>query len=256
MRLWMAGIGLALLLQGCAARRGFVLLPGVLRAPDGVETPVGETLAGIYNQREGWVDLQPGMTLKLERAYFKSATAARRLENYVGLETALYRVGARGNLVAAGVTVLPQRPGDQAGVGTVLRGGQTRLRAQRLYFQVVLDKASGASSAVLLSAASRPRILRVGDLGAVCAGAKAEAICQVFPEGNSVSLAFDVTVNDGVNEVVKNLLWGSTLGSVVGAAKSFSLERVDRGKLTKVKIEPGEAEARKLPLLPGDRISF
>lgn len=242
MRFWMAGIGLAgiglaLLLQGCAARRPVALVPGGVPMPDALV---------------GWVDLQPGMTLKLERAYFKSATAPRRLENYVGLETALYRVEARGNLKRVGVTELAQRPGDQAGVAAVLRSEQVRLRAQRLYFQVALDKAAGTSSAVLLSAASMPRILRVGDLAAVCAGVKAEALCQVFPEGNSVSLAFDVTVNG----VVKNLLWGSNLGSVVGAAKSFSLQRYYRGKLTEVKLEPSDSEARRLPLMPRDVIRF
>lgn len=252
MRFWMAGIGLMVLVQGCAARRPFTLLPGVLRAPDGVETPVGETLAGFYNQREGWVDLQPGMTLKLERAYFKSATLPRRLENYVGLETALFRVGARRNLARVELSELPQRPGDQAGVATLLREQQLRLRAQRLYFQVALDKKSGTSSAVLLSARSHAELLRVPDLSLLCGGSKSEALCQVFPEGNSVSLAIDVTVN-GVH---KSLLWGSNLGSVVGAATQFKLQRYYKGKLTEVQLDPAHAETRRLPLFPRDVIQY
>lgn len=250
-----------LFLSGCASKRKpFELLPNALRSPDGSLTPLGDTLAAFYNQREGWVELQPGMTLKLERAYFTSASISKRLENFVGLESALFRTGPRGTLERKELTLLPQRPKDQPSITAELAGEQIRLRQHRLYFQVALDKTSGKSNAVLLSASSRPRILEAKDVAQLCGagrgkgkGKQSGAVsCKVFPEGSSVSLALDITLNGKV----KNMLWGSTLGNAVGAAETFKLQRLYRGKWAEVKLDPRDPAARKLLLLPLDVIQY
>jgi hypothetical protein len=227
----------------------------VLRSPDLVEAAFAETLTSFSNMREGWVDLQPGMALKAERAYFKEGSANRRIENYVGVETAHFRMDANGTLRPAGLQLLPNRPADQPPVNEALPISRLRHRYHRFYFQVAADKASGSSSAVLLSAGSPGEIAQLSnqiELNAAAACRQNRENCTVFPEGCSASLYFNI-VFDGEPRA---MLWGSTLGGVVGTSRSFRMLRPYRGRPAPVILDPNDPETLRLPLLPNDIVEL
>ena len=62
----------------------------------------------------------------------------------------------------------------------------------------------------------------------------------------------EVIVNGGARTVV----WGSTLASIVVHPRRLQLMRNYSGHPTPVEIQPDDAQALKLPLLPGDQVTW
>jgi hypothetical protein len=76
--------------------------------------------------------------------------------------------------------------------------------------------------------------------------------CSVFPETCTVSLEIEIVVNGSPRTV----LWGSFLSSVAIRPRHVDLQRLYRGRLVPVEINESDPDALRLPLLPGDRVSW
>lgn len=186
------------------------------------------------------MDLTEGMALVLETAYFRDGAKTRTIADYIGTEKLTLRTGRNGTLAVVQHVPLPGRPKGQIPVTAVFPEKERRRRQQRLYFQVVVNKASGKANAVVLSAGGSKEMaaLTAQLMGkAVCA-----AGCTVIPEGSSVSLAMEIFVNGEARTV----LWGSNVNSVLGTQRPFTLRRGEKV------MPPGPSQG----LLPGDRIEF
>lgn len=255
------GMLLVLTCMSCGRRqiRSYQVVPGkpsyLLRSPEKVETPFSQTLSAYSDISQGQADLKKGMVLKIENAYFKPGAVKRGLANYLGLERVQFRVEQNGSLKRFESETLANRPTDQAAIDSYLPTSRQRQRFQRLVLQVTMNLKSGAATAILLSSKSKRQIdaltkSLILDPASVCGGRSAN--CTVFPESGSVSLGMDIVVNGKVTFVA----WSSTVASVVGRQKEFLLFRLHRGRAVPVAIDANDPEALKLPLLPGDVVSW
>jgi hypothetical protein len=201
-------------------------------------------------QSAGWVTLSEGMTLKIESAYFQEGAAKRDISTYIGIESQTLETRSNGQLRPTALTTLPSRPPSQPAVSTLLPVPQQSLRSHRFFFQVAMDKATGKASAVLLSARSNAEMESLATTllqnpSSVCRSNSPN--CTVFPEGSAVSLGAAITLNGKPATIA----WGSTLGSVVGQHRPFTIQRRNR-----MRIDANDPQALRLPILPGDAIAW
>jgi hypothetical protein len=122
---------------------------------------------------------------------------------------------------------------------------------RRFFFQVVIDKAKGAAGAVLVSTRSRAELLPLAEAllrGEGCASNS----CTVVAEGATATLMFDVLVNGRPVEV----LWGSPLASLLQGKRPRRFTRLHRGRPAPVEMNFADPQAVRMPLMPGDAITF
>lgn len=253
-------VTLVLLLVVCAGCRAhFLVVPAaphyLLKSPDGEKRAFPDTTSSFSNAIDGWVDLGPHMTLKLEKAYFMPPES-RRIQDYLGLETAQYRYESNGSLRLSDYVPLRTRPSHQPPVTSALPADQLLSRYHRLFFQVVLSKESGPARAIILSGDSKPTVATVAARllrGDGCPDSSQTWVhCTAIPEAISVSLSFDILANGSPLPVS----WGSTVAGVVGAKRPVKLSRVFRGRMVRVELDPLDPSALRIPLLPGDVLIF
>jgi hypothetical protein len=132
---------------------------------------------------------------------------------------------------------------------------QQRYRYHRFFYEILLNRKAELRGAVLLGAATAMELDRVAtkllsDPDSVC-GAPSPR-CTVFPENCTVSLEIEISVNG----VPRTVLWGSFLSTIAPHPRRVELQRAYRGRLTPVEIDPSDASALRLPLLPGDLIRW
>lgn len=242
---------------GCRTR--YVVVPAspqyLLKWPDGKKRTFPDTTSGFSSAFDGWVDLGADMALKLEKAYFMPPES-RRLQDYLGLETAEYRHDSPGSLRQRDYSPLRDRPSTQLPVTSALPADQLRCQYHRFFFQVVASKDSGPARAVLLSGDSKSIIVTATDRllrGDGCPDTgQARAYCTAIPELISASISFTVAAN-GKPLVVS---WGSTVASIVDPKGPVKLSRVFRGRMVPIKLDRHDPKALRLPLLPGDALTF
>lgn len=247
-------IAVACLIATCScASRGpgrFRVTPAhpeyVLEKPDARRIPFRDVLGDYAPSGDGWVDLQPGMNLRIESAIFRSES--RALSNYLGTETARYRIKPGGRLVEVGqAELLANRP---AGAPRPDQFVAPKLRGQarhRLFFQMLLNPTDTERVAVLVSADDAERLDESAEQ--LIAGDRCDA-CTVFPEGCAVSLEIEVTVEGEPRTV----LWGTRLSRLVPRSHRVKLFRLHEGRLRRVELDPADRQTLRIPLLPGDRI--
>lgn len=254
-------IGIVLLLEcACATQHvpgNFRVLPAtpeyLLRSPDSSDTPFTETLSRFANTqlRTGSVDLRPQMEMRIEKAYYQSGKTG-----FLGTNVARYQVRARGGLRLMGVeTNVKEHSAEDRRVQDLIRGSQRRARYYRYFYAVVFRDEGDTRGSVLLSASSAAELDRLGERllaqpDSVC-GAKASH-CTIFPQNSTVSLQIAITVN-GVGRTVA---WGSSVASLARRPKHVELLRLYAGRLTPVEITASDPDALRLPLLPGDQLTF
>jgi hypothetical protein len=259
---------LAFLPISCATRRNvsqagagsFRVIPGtpeyMLRAPDASNIPFPEVLNRYRNPGVGWVDLRPQMELRIEAAYYRDGSPRRSLADYLGTETARFQVRPNGQLQLGSVQSGLKSPrGRQPPVQQLIRGSQRRYRKGRFFYAVALNRRGQTRSAVLLGAGTAGELDRLtmqllADPESVC-GARA-AHCTVFPEACTASVDIEIVVNGAP----RTLAWGNVLESVAAHPRHIEMLRLDAGRLAPVEIDAGDPGALKLPLLPGDRITW
>jgi hypothetical protein len=254
-----------LLLQlSCLARHpsgSFAVVPHapdyLLRSPDAVETPFREVLQR-YNHFESaadWMNLHPWMELRIENAYYKDGYPKHGLDGYLDTEVARFQMRPGGGLHQVFVRSMMDRPVDQLPVQDLMSRAQRRFQYYRYYFAIVFNKDAKESRSVLLGANSDAELDRLAkalaaDPDSTCGTGSLH--CVRFPEGCSVSIEMQIVVNNQSQTV----LWGSTLGSIVGHSRDISLLRHYQGRMAPVAVDAGDPKALRLPLLPGDRINW
>ena len=246
----------------CAtARAPFRVVPGqpsyLLRSPDSKETPFPDIPARYTTAPYGWVDLRPRMGLRVQNAYFHEGAQKRTVDEFIGTEAAEYGVAGNGSLRLVSLEAkLPAHPQDQPPVQQLLSGTLARYRYHRYFYQTVYSKVKGEESgAVLLGARSASELAALAarvatDPDSVCGGQTAR--CTVFPELCSVSVQMEIVVNGEPRRV----LWGSSLGAVAVRPKTVQLLRMYAGRPTPVEVDVSDPNALRLPLLPGDRLTW
>ncbi len=249
-----AAIAVLLFATSCAVHRpgSFAVLPHtpayLLRSPDLRQTPFPDVLRDYngYEAGRGWIDLRPLMELRIENAYYRPGSSRRGLEGYLGTEVARYRIGADG-LQLISVQPMRNRPPNDTPVQDLISPGMMHARHYRLYFEA-FNPANNTRVSVLFAANSQEELNRAGS---ICIPGSPR--CTAFPEACSVSVEMKIVVNGKPD----TLVWGSVLANIVGEhPHRLELKREYAGRLTPVRINIQDAAALRLPLLPGDRITW
>ena len=206
-----------------------------------------------FERGQNWVNLGPLMGIQIENAYYQNGMPARGLEGFLGTEIARYAVTARG-LQLVSVHSMEQLPEGAVPVQKLISPQQTKFRYYRLYFEIMFPSGN-AHGSVLLGANSADELEQLSSQlshpETVCN--RNSTHCTVFPEVCSVSVEMKIVVN-GKSETV---IWGSSLASVIaGKPQHLEMKRLYAGRLTPVKIDGGDPDALRLPLLPGDHVSW
>lgn len=226
----------------------------LLRSPDALETPFPDVIGGYTNAGPGWVELRPGIRLRVENAYFREGAPKHGLANFLGTEIVTYRVLSSGALEqVAFESRLERRPSDQPPAQELLPAAQKLYQRHRLFYQVVLNKKTNAHNAVLLSASSADELDRLtsqllSEPQSVCGNAATH--CTVFPEACTASLEIHIVVNGRPRKVPLS----AVLAEVAGGSRHVELYRLYHGRLAPVSLDPRDREALRVPLLPGDRV--
>jgi hypothetical protein len=227
-----------------------------LRAPDARETSFPDVLNRFTPGAPAWVELRPQMELRIENAYYREGSTKRTLANFLGTQVARYQVRPRGTLSLLSVqSGLKQEPGNQPAVQRLISNSQERYRYHRFFYEILLNRKAELRGAALLGARSAEELDRLAtqllaDPASVCGGTSSQ--CSVFPETCTVSLEIEIVVNGAPQTV----LWGSFLASVATRPRHLELLRPYRGRLSPVEIDAADANAMRLPLLPGDHINW
>lgn len=254
-----AGLALLPSCSGFRSVRNFRVLPNspnyVLRSPDARETPFPDILR-TYNGFEpgrSWIDLRPQMELRIENAYYQNGASRRGLTGFLGTEVARYEVLPQG-LRLLSVQPMRDRPVGQVPVQDLISASQTNFRYYRLYFEIVFAQHNHLRGSVLLGADLPEELAQlsaqISQPETVCR--KQSLHCTVFPEACSVSVEIKITVNSKSQTVV----WGSLLASIVNHPKHLQVRRLYAGRMVPMEINPHDPSALRLPLLPGDQITW
>jgi hypothetical protein len=237
---------LAFLLFSCAAHRvGF--------APPQRDNADGSTPA--------WVDLRPGMELRIAGAYFREGSSQHDVADYLGAQSVTYEVGTDGELRAGAVSSFlkehrdEKQPADQPAIQTLIPPRNLRYRYHRLFFQLAMSRTGATHPAVLIGSGSIIQLDKVTTaflLAQSVCGPRPSAQCTTFPAFCTASLGIEIVVNG----VARKVIWGSTLGSVAGHPHSVELVRNANGRLASVPINVADPETLRLPLLHGDRLNW
>jgi hypothetical protein len=229
----------------------------LLRSPDSHETPFPEVLRSYNGFERGRdsVDLRPRMELRIENAYYLPGASRRGLDGFLGTEIVRYQVRPRGGLRLLSLQSMKDRPSEQPPVQQLIGPLERHSHYYRFYYQILFRKSGDTRGSVLLSANSESDISRIGaELlrapDAVCG--ERSSNCTVFPEACSVSIEMEIVVNGAPRSVS----WGSLLSSVVNHPHHLELWRMYNGRLVPVKLDAGDADALRLPLLPGDHVKW
>ncbi len=260
---WSAVAVLLHILCSCAtphARGSFRVLPSepnyVLRSPDAKETPFPEVLSRYSDvgETQGWL-LHPDTELHIENAYYREGAPKRGTADFVGTEKAVYQVRPNRLRLVSVQSGVAQRPSDQLAVQALIAPSQLHYRYYRYFFQIVFRQKAGARGAVLLGASTIGELnlltsRLIADPDTVCSGPSTH--CAAFPEACTVALEIPVIVNG----VARTVGWGSSVQSVAMNPRQLQLLRLHDGKPTPVELDAADPNALRLPLLPGDRISW
>jgi len=246
----------------CASRRPalFRVLPAepayLLRSPSSEDIPFPQVLGRYTDLGPGWVNLRPKMGLRVENAYFHEGAPRHGLAGFIGTEVADYRVRGTGSLRLVSVeSRVAQPPRDQAPVQDLLPPSLAGYRCHRFFYQIVFPSKEESRNAVVLGAASTGELDQLGNQllkspDSVCGPQSAH--CTIFPEACTVSIEMEIVVN----RAPRTVLWGSLLSNVVENPRRVELLRPYAGHLAPVGINPGDPNALRLPLLPGDHVTW
>jgi|GEM_PF-1721072 len=239
----------------------FQVLPAtpdyVLRSPDSKDTPFPEVLSRFngFVRGKDWLELRPLMELRIENAYYQPGSSRRGLAGFLGTEIARYQMRPGGGLRLLSVQSMKDRPASQLPVQQLISVSQKHYTRYRFFFEILFKRKADMRGSVLLGADSMAAIdsltaqlLTAPDT--VCGGQSTH--CTVFPEACSVSLEMRIDVNG----TARTVLWGSSLASIADHPTHLALLRRYAGRLAPVKIDPRDPNALRLPLLPGDRITW
>jgi len=237
----------------------FCVLPNepnyLLQSPDSEKTPFSGVLHAFngFNPGQGSLDLSPLMGLRIENAYYQKGASRHGLTGFLGTETAQYELTAEG-LSLESAQPMTGRPESDVPVQQLIPESQLHFREYRLYLEIFLPGSAGTHSSALLGANSKDELNRLSEQitkpESVCNSRSAH--CTVFPEACSVSVEMQITVN-GKRQMA---FWGSSLASIADHPHHLKITRLYAGRQTPIKIDASDRGALRLPLLPGDQITW
>ena len=199
-----------------------------------------------------WIELLPGMTLKLESAYYREGSARNSASDYLGTTIAQYTVQPNGRLQQTSLTKLRAQPRDQAAVENLIPPGVLRRRNHTFSFRVALNRKGGTQAAVLLGANSPGELDRIATRADAACGSKSTS-CAVFPPLCTASLEIEVVVNGAARKV----LWSTSVMGITGQTPAqVELNRPEGGKLVAVPLSARDADSLRTRLRHGDRVSW
>jgi hypothetical protein len=128
-------------------------------------------------------------------------------------------------------------------------------RYYRLYFEIVFNRSTDSHGSVILAANSSDELASLASQlnhpESLCN--ENSTHCAAFPEACSVSVEMTLFIN-GKRDA---LVWGTLLSNVVGDhPHHLELKRLYSGRLTPVEVSLSDHNALRLPLLPGDHITW
>ncbi|MGC2658103.1 MAG: hypothetical protein WA324_08990 [Bryobacteraceae bacterium] len=243
-----------LLLTACLAH--YSVIPHhpayLLKAPDSSKTPYPDILRDYngFDRARDSIDLRPTMEIQIENAYYEKGASRRGLKGYLGTETAQYAVSDQG-LRLLSVRHMKDRPANDAPVQQLIPEQGLKFRYYRLYYELVFARNKDSHGSALLGADSVSQLNQLAaQSDSVCDGTSFH--CTVFPEACSVSVEIKISVNGKT----QNVGWGSMLSSLVPHPRHLAMKRLYKGRLVPIKINPADPDALRLPLLPGDEITW
>jgi hypothetical protein len=163
-----------ILLCGGCVRRDSIVRPPSLKGAQG-----------------NWVDLQPGMELLVQNAYYRDGFPKRGVQGYLGTESARFAVDSRGIRLLSVEGLLNPHPREQLRVSELIPTSRRRHPKYRFFYAVVFSKRTNVHGSVLLGASS------VRDLDRLTAALleRPDSVCNdssrnctVFPEMCTVSI--------------------------------------------------------------------
>lgn len=229
----------------------------ILLYPDSHQATFADILR-MYNGFEPgrpWVDLRPGMELRIEDAYYEPGASRRELAGFLGTEVAQYKMRSNGGLQLVSLRLMKNAPSGQAPVQQLIPAPQKRHRQFRFYYEVLFKRGGESHGSVLLSANASAEISRLtaeltSDPDSVCN--ERSGNCTVFPDACSVSVEMEIVVNGSP----LNVVWGAVLSDIAKHPHHLELVRIYQGRLTPVKLDANDTKALRLPLLPGDHVKW
>jgi hypothetical protein len=173
------------------------------------------------------------MQIRIENAYYEKGYSRKGLNGYLGTEVARYEVKTAGMHLLS-VEPMKGRPEADRPVQDLVSQDQLKFRYYRLYFEILFDRKTDAHGSVLLAANTIDELTQLSTQLA-----NPETVCAA---GSAHCKPRFVT-------------WGSLLSSVVNhPPQQLEMQRIYRGRLTQVKLDPRDRTQLSLPLLPGDHI--
>ncbi|HWF46288.1 MAG TPA: hypothetical protein VG168_04730 [Bryobacteraceae bacterium] len=227
----------------------------LLKSPDSRKTPFPNVLKAYngFEPAQRWIDLRPLMELRIENAYYEKGASRRGLAGYLGTEVAHYEITAHG-LRLLSVHPMKDRPEGQMPVQRLIRESALAFPCYRFYYELVFARGGDSHGSALLGADSMEELnalsRQLDQAETVCSAASPH--CTVFPEACSVSVEMRIVVNGKPQTV----FWGSLLASIAARPHHLEMRRLYAGRLRPVKINFRDPGALRLPLLPGDEITW
>lgn len=250
-----------LLLASCIIRQHgapFRVIPHnpayLLKSPDSRKTPFTDVLRKFngFEPAQSWIDLRPLMELRIENAYYQPGASRRGIKGYLGTEIAQYDVTAQG-LRLLSVQPMKDRPEREAPVQQLIPQAEMSFRYYRLYLELVFAYSGDSHGSALLGANSLDELNQLSSqLTQAETACNAASHCTVFPEACSVSAEIKIVVNGKP----QTAFWGTLLSTIAAHPQHLAMKRLYAGRLTPIKINPPDPAALRLPLLPGDEITW
>lgn len=210
--------------------------------------------APVLKSTASYLDLRPGIRLNIEKAYYAGGSDGRGLNGFIGTQLATFGVQQNGSLRLLDLQNKPFREGlaSQIPADQLLPAFMRNKRSYRFFYAVPFARASRPTASVLIGAKSAREIEDLSKRLAVSPDEVCRpqsTLCTVFPEGSTVSISMEIFVN-GDQKVV---LWGSVLGSLAQGRSAATLDRRGENHPQQIRLE---GDTLRMPLQPGDRISF
>jgi hypothetical protein len=260
--------------EGCFAARGgsirdYVLQSVPMRPNEGLFNAYG------YRKQHSSVALKPGIRVKIERAYFRSATAGEEEhdpKNFLGVSRLSFDVetasdGGTRFVRVGDIEYVPPSLAQEDQEGSSDRGlSELQLEPHyRLLFYTFLVRKEHTISAAIIGASDRGKLDQLEQelryrTDKPCKGFAATTGVACFEFDGFVTVSAQTRVE--VNGVTKFLDWGAEIRDILPrkgmekAIKRLNIQRQFMGVYHDVRFDPGDPKVLTIELVGGDRISW
>ncbi len=241
---------------------------------ESLAVPAAMTILYLYSYRlgTGFIDVVPGMRLRVERAAFRPTPKGdQTLANYLGTRTAYYELSRNErNEISLRLTHVDTTPGLAAAPDlpdTKLASQTVAARLYRLFFLTKFVPPNRQRAALLVGTRDSKQLEEI--TGAI--QGNPEIACSAFAGGQVTCVAFDGAVSLStelkvqLNGQPSYVPVGSTLRTLLAqllpqrrpaAVRNLRIQRLFHGRYANVEFDRGDSGIMGLVLLGGDKISW